>query len=148
MAEPGPRPASRLLFEGCSLNLLVRLTDPMRQNKWSRPSSDQYGRTLYPPNPLWPLAELRDLHAPSFVPDPEFIRFDLNALNAGDYSHSSLSSKEGTGSSLQRERFFRVEFPIPRLVTGLPWRFAKDTTTPVVPDPAFVPFEIGHIARR
>jgi hypothetical protein len=117
----------------------------MRQNKWSRPRSGQYGRTLYPPNPLWPLAELRDLQDPSFVADPEFIRFDLNALSAGDYPRTSLSSKEGSGSSLERGRFFHAEFPIPRPVTGLPWRFAKDTTTPVVPDPAFVPFELRHI---
>jgi hypothetical protein len=96
-----------------------------------------------PANPLWPLAELRDLHDPSFVPDPEFIRFDLNALSAGGYPRTSLSSKEGSGSSLERGRLFHAQFPIRRLVTGLPWRFARDTTTPVVPDPAFVPFEPG-----
>jgi hypothetical protein len=115
----------------------------MRRNKCSRPRSGQYVHTLYSANPIWPLAELRDLHDPSFVPDPEFIRFDLNALSGGDYPRTSLSSKEGPGSSLERGRFLHAEFPIPRLVTGLPWRFAKDTTTPVVPDPAFVPFELG-----
>jgi hypothetical protein len=112
----------------------------MQQNKCSRPRSGQYVHTLYSGNPLWPLAELRDLHDPCFLPDPEFIGFDLNALSAIDCKHPP--SKEAYRSSLERGRFFHAEFPIPRLVTGLPWRFAKDITTPVVPDPAFVPFEL------
>jgi hypothetical protein len=112
----------------------------MRRKRCSRPRSGQYVHTLYSGNPLWPLAELQDLHHPSFVPDPEFIRFDLSALSANDCEHPS--SKEAYRSSLERGRFFQAEFPIPRLVTGLPWRFAKDIATPVVPDPAFIPFEL------
>lgn len=117
----------------------------MSRKRYSRPRSDQYDRTPCPANPLWPLAELRDLRNPLFVPDPEFIRFDLNALSE-DCPRASLSSKEGSRChSLERAP---TEFPIPRLVTGLPWRYAKDTTTPVVPDRAFVSFELRYIAQR
>jgi hypothetical protein len=49
---------------------------------------------------------------------------------------------------MKRGRFFHAEFPIPRLVTGLPWRFAKDTTAPVVPDPGFVSFELPLLTER
>lgn len=118
----------------------------MRRNKCSRPRSGQYVHTLYSGNPLWPLAELRDLDNPCFVPDPDFIRFDPNALSGNDCEHSS--SKEASRNSLERGRFFHAEFPIPRLVTGLPWRFAKDTTTPVVPDPTFVPFQPALLTER
>jgi hypothetical protein len=94
------------------------------------------------------MQELRDLRNPLFVPDQEFIRFDMNALSE-DCPPASLSSKEGPRChSLERLHLRQTEFPIPRLVTGLPWRYAKDTTTPVVPDPSFVPFELRYIARR
>jgi hypothetical protein len=120
----------------------------MPRNKCSLLRSGPCVRKLYPGNPLWPLAELRDLHDPSFVPDPEFIRFDLNALSASHCQRPSLSAKEASRSSLGHGRLLHAECSIPRLVTGLPWRFAKDTKPLVVPDPAFVPFELALLTER
>jgi hypothetical protein len=62
-------------------------------------------------------------------------RFDLNALSTECHSRAAKA-----------RLLHQAQFPIPRLVMGLPWRFVKDTTTPVVPDPDFIPLDLRHIA--
>ena len=79
-------------------------------------------------NPLWPLEELRDLGDPPFVADPEFTPFDIDALRPHDGSAFALPSK--------------TQFPIPRLVSGLPWRFAESILSPIVPDGEFAPLDL------
>lgn len=111
----------------------------MRPNKSSMPGRYLKIRGLHPANPLWPLAELCDLGKPRFIADPEFSRFDLTAIGRNGCRASASRPSE--------DQAFKAVFPIPRLVTGLPWRFAKDTTTPVLPDPDFVPFELGYITQ-
>jgi hypothetical protein len=39
----------------------------------------------------------------------------------------------------------RRDFPIPPLVTGLPWRFTQDAKNPVVPEAEFVPLELPSL---
>jgi hypothetical protein len=121
----------------------------MPPKKCARPRSDRSVRKVYPANPLWPLQELRDLRNFLFVPDPEFVRFELNALSDANCRREALSSKEASRCHSSKHRHLgQTQFPVPPLVKGLPWRFAKDITTPVVPDPDFVPFELSSIARR
>jgi hypothetical protein len=108
----------------------------MRPKKSSAPGRDLKTRGIHPANPLWPLAELGDLGKPRLIADPEFTSFDLIVLDR----RNRWTPAEDPASQAQ--------FPIPPLVTGLPWRFAKDTTTPVVPDQDFAPFQLQYIARR
>ena len=82
-------------------------------------------------NPLWPLEELRDLGDPPFVADPEFTPFDIDALRPHDGSAFASPSK--------------TQFPIPRLVSGLPWRFAESILSPIVPDGEFAPLDLSYI---
>ena len=103
-------------------------------------------RKRYLANPLWPLEELRDLGDPPFVADPEFTRFDFNALGRDDFPRVSLSPSKTTLFHLSEPgELFKAEFPIPPLVTGLPWRFAKGMQCPVLPDPDFAPFDLCYI---
>jgi hypothetical protein len=111
----------------------------MRPNKPSK-LGDLKIRGLCPANPLWPLAELGDLSKPRFIADPGFTSFDLTALCRDD--------RRASASLPSKDQAFQSASSIPRLVMGLPWRFAKNTTTPVLPDPDFAPFELGYIARR
>ena len=106
-------------------------------------------RKRYLANPLWPLEELRDLRDPPFVADPVFTRFDLHTLGRDDCRGASLSSSKAPRSHLpKRGRLVKAEFPIPPLVTGLPWRFAKGMQCPVLPDPDFAPFDLCYIPRN
>ena len=111
----------------------------MRPNKPTTPGRDLKIRGIHPANPLWPLAELGNLSKPRFIADPEFTSFDLTAMCRDDCRASASLPSE--------DQAFQSVFPIPRLVTGLPWRYAKNTTTPVLPDPDFVPFELGYITQ-
>ena len=105
-------------------------------------------RKRYLANPLWPLEELRDLGDPPFVADPEFTRFDFNALGRDDFPRVSLSPSKTTRFHLSEPgELFKAEFPIPPLVAGLPWRFAKEMPSPVLPDPDFAPFDLWFIER-
>jgi hypothetical protein len=108
----------------------------MRPKKSSTPGRDLKTRGIHPANPLWPLAELGDLGKPRLIADPEFTSFDLTVLDR----RNRWTPAKGPAP--------KAEFPIPRLVSGLPWRFAKDATTPVVPDPDFAPFQLGYIAAK
>jgi len=106
-------------------------------------------RNLNVAYPFWPLDELRDLGNPPFVADPEFTRFDLNALGRDDCRCASLSSSKATRCHMpKRGKLFKAEFPIPPLVAGLPWRFAKGMQCPVLPDPDFASFDLCYIPRR
>jgi hypothetical protein len=105
-------------------------------------------RKFCPANPLWPLEELHKLRNPPFVADTESARFDLDALKGDERPRASLSSGKATRCHVSEcGKRFKAQFPIPPLVMGLPWRFAKDTTTPIAPDPDFVSFELRYIAR-
>jgi hypothetical protein len=42
----------------------------------------------------------------------------------------------------------RREFPIPRLVAGLPWRFAQHIERPVVPEAEFAALDLSYISRQ
>jgi hypothetical protein len=120
----------------------------MPPRKSSVPGSDLKTRKRYVANPLWPLEELRDLGDPAFVADPEFTRFDLNALGGNDCRCPAWSSGKATRCHLsKRGKPFMALFPIPPLVAGLPWRFAKDMRCPVLPDPDFAPFDLCFIER-
>jgi hypothetical protein len=121
----------------------------MPSKKSYAPGCDLKTRKRYVANPLWPLQELRDLGAPPFVADPAFTRFDLNALGGADCRGASLPSSKATPCHLsKRGKLLKARFPIPPLVAGLPWRFAKDMHCPVLPDPAFAPFDLCYIPRR
>jgi hypothetical protein len=67
-------------------------------------------------NPLWPLEELRNLR---FVADPEFSPLALDNLR----SESPASTAKVRASRLSA---IRREFPIPHLVTGLPWCYIEN----------------------
>jgi hypothetical protein len=106
-------------------------------------------RKRYVANPLWPLEELRDLRDAPFVADPVFAQFDLNALGGDDCRGASSSSSKAPRCHLsKRGRLVKAEFPIPALVAGLPWRFAKGMQRPVLPDPDFASFDLCYIPRR
>ena len=94
----------------------------------------------YLANPLWPLQELHDLRNPPFVADPEFTPLDLDALGC-DPKSAPASPKH------RRLYTFRREFPIPRLVTGLPWRYSQYINSPVVPEGEFPPLNLSYISR-
>ena len=115
-------------------------------------------RKPYPGNPLWTFEELRNLRNPPFVPEPEFNRIDVAALGLRVLMvkevifdrrvanmRPNLRSQE---RPLRRWCFSKVDYPIPRLVSGLPWRFAQGITPPIVPDPEFVGLDLGQIAKR
>ena len=131
---------------GVAFNQVDSLMPP-KKSPGSR--CDLKTRKRYLANPLWPLEELRDLGDPPFVADPEFTRFDLNALGGDDCRGASLASSKAPRCHLsKRGKLFKARFPIPPLVAGLPWRFAKDMHCPVLPDPAFAPFDLCYIPRR
>jgi hypothetical protein len=117
----------------------------MLQRKFIRVRSDQrrLGRYLVG-NPLWPLEELHDLRNPPFVADPEFTPFDIDAFGCDAQSApASPSDRTQVRPSKHRRLYtFRREFPIPRLVAGLPWRFAQHIKRPVVPEVEFAPLDL------
>src|ERR1700685_2499200 len=109
----------------------------MLQRKFVRVRSDPR-RRRYLANPLWPLEELHDLRNPPFVADPEFTPFDIYALGCDPKSALALpSDPTQVRAPKQRLLYCRREFPIPRLVAGLPWRFAQHIERPVVPEAEF-----------
>jgi hypothetical protein len=113
----------------------------MPPQKSSAPGCDLKTRKRYVANHLWPLEELRDLGDPPFVADPEFTRFDIDALRSQDrrISAPTLARRSGHLGSYTRE------FPIPPLVSGLPWRCAQPITLAVVPDAEFAPLKLSYI---
>jgi hypothetical protein len=117
----------------------------MRPKKFATHKRDRIDRGLYPTNPLWPLQKLRNHRNPPFVPEPAFTRFDLNPLRSERQTPRGLLN---LSTQLTCERFFKVNYPLPRMVSGLPWRFAKSTDYPVVPDPEFARLDLSNIARR
>ena len=86
-------------------------------------------------NPLWTLEELRNLHNPPFVADPEFTPFKIDALECDTKSVPALRS-DPSG---------RREFPIPPLVGGLPWRCAEYIKRSAVPEAEFVRLDLSCI---
>jgi hypothetical protein len=100
-----------------------------RRCLWFGPALRKPNRCLA--NPLWPLEELRDLRNRPFVADPEFTPVDIDALRPHDRSVFASPSK--------------TQFPIPRLVSGLPWRFAENILSPIVPDVEFAPLDLSYI---
>jgi hypothetical protein len=131
--------------QGVAFNSVDSLMPP---KKSSAPGCALKARKRYIANPLWPLEELRDLGDPPFVADPEFTRFDLSPLGGDGRGYASLSSSKATRCHLpKRGKLFKAGFPIPPLVAGLPWRFAKDMQCPVLPDPDFAPFDLCFIER-
>jgi hypothetical protein len=113
----------------------------MPSKKSSTPGCDLKTRKRYVANPLWPLEALRDLADPPFVADPEFTRFDMDALR----SQERRASAPTLARRSRRLRSYRREFPIPPLVSGLPWRCAQHITLPVVPDGEFAPLKLSYI---
>jgi hypothetical protein len=97
-------------------------------------------RRRYLANPLWPLEELRDLRDPPFVADPEFAPFKIEALRY-DSQTSDVSSIE---SPFYR---FKREFPIPKLVTGLPWRYLPHIDAITAPEGDFVPLDLSWLSK-
>jgi hypothetical protein len=120
----------------------------MRPEKSTKPRRDRNIRGRYLADLLWPLQRLLNLRNPPFVPEPEFTRFDINPLRSEHGIARGLLNPSTHQYPLTRERFFRVNYPIPRMVSGLPWRFAKRMDTPVVPDPEFARLDLSNIARR
>jgi hypothetical protein len=105
-------------------------------------------RKPYPANPLWTLEELRNRRNPPFVPEPEFIRIDVASLGSDRRVASMRPNLSTQERPLKRWRIPKVDYPIPRLVSGLPWRFAQGITPPIVPDPAFVGLDLAQIGKR
>ena len=111
----------------------------MSQSKLIRFGSGRrrLGRYI-PGNPLWPLEELRDLRNPPFVADPEFVPCDMGAFNRRKPPASPNDPAELRSSKHLCQHGIRL----PHLVAGLPWRFARDTERPIVPETDFVPLDL------
>ena len=106
-------------------------------------------RPRYPASPLWPLEELRDLRDPLFVADPEFTPFNIQALGCNSQTSDVSSVAAGQLRSPGKSAFYRFKrkFPIPELVTGLPWCYAQHVTPPGVPEGEFLPLDLSCIRR-
>ena len=104
-------------------------------------------RPRYLANPLWPLEELRDLRDPLFAADPEFTPFDIEALRRDSQTSDVFLVHAGQLLSPVKSPLYQFEreFPIPKLVTGLPWRYAQHITPPVVPEGEFLPLDLSFI---
>ena len=104
-------------------------------------------RPRYLANPLWPLEELRDLRDPLFAADPEFTPFDIEALGRDSQTSDVFLVHAGQLLSPVKSPLYQFEreFPIPKLVTGLPWRYAQHITPPVVPEGEFLPLDLSFI---
>jgi hypothetical protein len=99
-------------------------------------------------NPLSPLEELRDLRDPPFVADPEFTSFNIDALRGDSQSSvSSVDLRQFRPPERSRLYRFRRQFPIPQLVTGLPWRYARQNSPAIVPEGEFIPLDLSYISR-
>jgi hypothetical protein len=105
-------------------------------------------RPRYLANPLWPLEGLHDVHDPLFVADPEFTRFDIEALGRDSQTSDVSSVHAGQLRSPVKSPFYRFkrEFSIPELVTGLPWRYAQHIAPPVVPERELLPLDLSCIS--
>jgi hypothetical protein len=101
-------------------------------------------------NPLWPLEELHNLYEPRFVADPEFTPLAVGALTCETEDiPASVSDGVQIGPSRLRHHSMGIrEFPIPRLVGGMPWRFRDQSGCPIVPEAEFVPLDISAFGRR
>jgi len=89
-------------------------------------------------NPLWALEELGDLSNPPFVADPEFVPCDIYAL---DRRKTPASPNNPEQLRLSRH-LCQHGIRLPHLVSGLPFRFARDTEQPIVPEADFVPLDL------
>ena len=119
----------------------------MFKRKSMRTKTDRRSRYIAA-NPLWPLEELHDLRSPPLVPDPEFSPLDIRALGRDAKGTVALPTDPSRVQPSKRRRLytFRREFPIPHLVSGLPWRFAQHLRPPVVPESEFSPFDLSHMS--
>lgn len=113
----------------------------MPQKRSTVPGRDLKTRKRYLANPLWPLEELRDLGNPPFVADPEFTRFDIGALRSQDRRVSAPT----LACRWEHLQSYPREFPIPPLVSGLPWRCAQPIALLVVPDTEFATLQLSYI---
>jgi hypothetical protein len=99
----------------------------MLKRKFVRVRNDPRRRRYLAANPLWTLEELRNLHDPPFVADPEFTPFEIDALGCAPQNRPGIASDppQVRPSKHPRLHAVRREFPIPPLVGGLPWRYAE-----------------------
>jgi hypothetical protein len=97
-----------------------------------------------------PFKVLHDLHNPPFVADPEFTPLNVGTLvcNSKNAPSSPIGPTRVCHSKHRRLSTVRREFPIPQLVSGLPWRFAQDIERPVVPETESAPLDLSYIGRQ
>jgi hypothetical protein len=73
-----------------------------------------------------------------FVADPEFVPCDMDAL---DRRKAPASPNDPVQLRLSKH-LCQHGIRLPHLVAGLPWRFARDTERPIVPETDFVPLDL------
>jgi hypothetical protein len=117
----------------------VRVTSEPKRRGWSRVG-----------NPLWPLEDLRNLRSPPFVADPEFTPFTIDAFGREPKGALASASDPTRIRPSQRQRLCtgQRQIQIPRLVAGIPWRFAPQIGNPIVPETEFTPLDLSHISRQ
>ena len=92
-------------------------------------------------NLLWPLEELSNVRNPGFVADPEFVPYDIDALDRRKAPASPNDAVQLRAAKYLCQHGIRL----PHLLTGLPWRFAGDTERPIVPETDFVPLDLNKL---
>jgi hypothetical protein len=73
-----------------------------------------------------------------FVADPELVPCDIDAL---DRRKAPASPNDPVQLRLSKH-LCQHGIRLPHLVAGLPWRFARDTERPIVPEMDFVPLDL------
>jgi hypothetical protein len=74
----------------------------------------------------------------SFVADPEFVPCDIDALDR----RKVCASPDDPVQLRSSKHLCQHGIRLPHLVAGLPWRFARDTERPIVPETHFVPLDL------
>src|SRR6516225_9501508 len=73
-----------------------------------------------------------------FVADPEFVPSDIDTLAC-----RKASAPPNDSAHLRFSKHLcQYGIRLPHLVTGLPFRFARDTERPIVPETDFVPLDL------
>ena len=73
-----------------------------------------------------------------FVADPEFVPCDIETLAR---RKASASPKDPAHLRFSKH-LCQYGIRLPHLVAGLPFRFARDTERPIVPETDFVPLDL------
>jgi hypothetical protein len=125
------------------------ITNKISSRKSARPRWNAR-RPRHMANPLWALEELRDLRDPLFVADPEFTPFKIEALGSESETSDVSSVDARQFRSPVESPFYRFkrEFPIPELVTGLPWRYFRHISPATVPEGEFIPLHLSCLSRK